>query len=411
MVGGALGATLAIGSWAGPRPAPTDAAATTRQAEAPTVGFVGDSIALQAFRPIGTLLTRDRRIAFGRAGLGFGVSDVMRQVRTAVRGPDAPDIFLVLLGTAQSHQDSPAVWERQLRRLLNEVSPRVDCLRVFEINDDRTGFYRHHDRNAGAYNRITRRLTNRYANAEWYHYERWAELAGPDLQRPDRLHHTLKGQYQVAVLMRHAANSCDPARHSGPFWDVPDDHPAAAEIAWIGEAGLFRGYPNGTYRHAIGSFVQDATRGALLDMLWRLEGRPDGFGAHPWAERGTPYEAALRWAAATGIGQGFPDGRYQPEAPATRMQALALLYRLAAPATDHPDDPWSDAGGRAVRWAAAMDLFPGRTGATLEPGRVLTRAGLAQLVFRFAHLPPGPTTPAPVATLPPATTAVDPNGG
>jgi hypothetical protein len=105
------------------------------------------------------------------------------------------------LGTAQSHEDPPAVWER---RLLNEVSPRVDCVRVFEINDDRTGFYRRHDRNARAYNRITRRMTNQDANAEWYHYERWAELAGPDLQRPDRLHHTLKGQYQVAVLMRHA---------------------------------------------------------------------------------------------------------------------------------------------------------------------------------------------------------------
>jgi hypothetical protein len=162
---------------------------------------------------------------------------------------------------------------------------------------------------------------------------------------------------------------------------------------------------NGTYRHAIGSFVQDATRGALLDMLRRLEGRPEGHGPHPWAERGTRYERALRWAAATGIGQGFRDGRYRPEAPTTRMQALSLLYRLAAPATDHPDDPWSDAGGRAVRWAAAVDLFPGRTGETLEPGRIVTRAALAQLLFRFAHLPPEPTTPSPATTLPPPTTA------
>jgi len=350
------------------------------------MGFVGDSIPLQAFRPIGRLIQADRRIAFNHAGLGFEVDDVLPRVRQAMNGGDVPDIFVVFLGTAQSHSDPPAVWERELRRLLDLVSPRVDCLRVFEIDDDRTGFYTAHDRNARAYNRITRRLTERYANAEWFHYEAWAALAGPEYERPDILHHNLAGQTQVARLMRDATNSCDPALTTGPFWDVPDRHPAAAAIAWLGTNRFTLGFPNHTYRARIGTFTIDATRGDLVDMVWRVSGRPGGFPDDRWTDSGPPYEAPLRWADARRVGRGFADGTYRPRAPLTRADALGLLYRhhrLDHPAADLPDDPWADVDGAAYRWAAAESLFPAGDG-TLRPGAVVSRAALARLVYAYA---------------------------
>ena len=95
---------------------------------------------------------------------------------------------------------------------------------------------------------------------------------------------TVPGGCSIGRLMREVANSCDPNLTSGPYWDVPDRHPAAEAIAWVGDRNLFPGYANGTYRAEIGGFVLHATRGELLNMAWKLAGRPTGFGPHPWSD-------------------------------------------------------------------------------------------------------------------------------
>jgi hypothetical protein len=378
--------------------------------DAPSVGFVGDSVVLQAFREIGPALRRDREIAFHGAGLGYKIRDVLPAVRRTVRGVGGPDIFLVFIGTAQSEVDPPSVWRRELRQLLDEVSPRVDCVRVFEIDDNDTGYYLLHDRNARAYNRITHAVTDEYPNAEWYHYALWADRAGADYERPDQLHHNRAGQLQIARLMQHAANSCDPALTSGPFWDVPDAYPAAEAIAFVGQQHLFGGYANGTYRAQIGTFVLPATRGGLLNMAWKLAGRPDGYAPHPWRDGRRALDVALNWAAATRVGTGYPDGTYRPDAVVTRGQALALLWRIAGRPGGFPDDPWTDADDPAIRWAAAHHLLGGATATTFAPEDRLTRAQMATLLFRFATLAPAaatpPSTPSPTGT--PATTSPTP---
>ena len=267
------------------------------------------------------------------------------------------------------------------------VSPQVGCIRVFDIDDDPTGYYRLHDRNAATYNRITRRVVDRYPNAEWFHYEQWAELAGPEFERRDTLHHNMRGRVQIARLMRAAANSCDPAFTTGPFWDVPDSYPAAEAIAWVGERNLFPGYANHTYRAQVGSFVLDATRGEFLNMAWKLAGRPTGFDPHPWSDGRRSLEAALRWAHGARVGSGFPDGTYRPDAPMSRGQALALLWRMAGRPGGYPDDPWGDADGPSIRWAAANHLLGPLREGEFRPDEPLTRAQAATVLFRFDALP------------------------
>ncbi len=222
------------------RPLPLAAAAEN---PAPTVGLVGDSVPFQSLFDLADTLGADRKIAFVYAGLGLEIRDVLPPTRDAIRGDQPPDVFLVFIGTHQSNTDPPAIWRAELRRLLTLVSRRVDCIRVFEIDDTDTGFYRRHDRQAATYNRITRQVTEEYATAEWYHYDAWADRAGPEFERPDILHHNERGALALARLMQAVANSCDPALTSGPFWDVPDDHPAAEAIAWVGDQGLFGGTP------------------------------------------------------------------------------------------------------------------------------------------------------------------------
>jgi hypothetical protein len=353
----------------------------------PTLAMIGDSIPFQGLFHFDKTIKADRKIVYSGTGLAYKIRTVLPDVREAVADEDPPDIFLAFIGTSESQTDPPSVWRSELRELMDVVSPTVSCIRVFEIDDDPTGYYLMHDRNATTYNRITHQIVDRYDNAEWYHYEAWAELAGPEFERPDTLHHNGAGQVQIARLMRNVVNSCDPAFASGPYWDVPDRYPAAEAIRWVGDRGLFPGYPNGTYRANIGSFVIDATRAQLLNMAWRLAGRPTGFGPHPWSDGRPSLDRALRWAAATRVSSGFPNGTYRPDAVVTRGQAVNLLWRMAERPGGYADDPWDDADGPAFRWAAANHLLGPLAPGQFRPQTGLTRAQAATILFRFDSLP------------------------
>ena len=222
------------------------APARASPADAPTVGFVGDSIPFEALDHYDTTILRDRAIVFNQIGLALKIRQVLPAVREAVRNGAMPDIFVAFIGTSQSESDPPSVWRRELRQLLDLVSPEVDCVRVFEVDDTDTNYYLLHDRYAAAYNRITHAVSHEYDNVDWFHYDLWAELVGPAWERRDQLHHNVYGRVHIARLMREVTNSCDPALTSGPFWDVPDSDAAAGAIAWVGQRHLFGGYANGT---------------------------------------------------------------------------------------------------------------------------------------------------------------------
>ena len=380
--------------------------ARSSPADAPTVGFVGDSIPFEALNHYDTTILRDRAIVFNQIGLALKIRQVLPAVREAVRNGAMPDIFVAFIGTSQSESDPPSVWRRELRQLLDLVSPEVDCVRVFEVDDTDTNYYLLHDRYAAAYNRITHAVSHEYDNVDWFHYDLWAELVGPEWERRDQLHHNVYGRVHIARLMREVTNSCDPALTSGPFWDVPDSDAAAGAIAWVGQRHLFGGYANGTYRARVGSFVLPATRGALLNMAWRLGGRPGGYPEHPWTDGRPALDAALRWAAATQIDSGFADGTYRPDTPVSRIQAVGLLWRMAGRPVGFDDDPWSDAEGPAVRWAAVNHLLPGATATTFRPDARLGRGLLARLLFAFDALPSAPSPPSPPPTTPVPSTTV-----
>ena len=177
---------------------------------APDLAFVGDSIPFEALFHYDKNMDRDRVTLWNEVGLGFKVRTVLPRIRQHFRQGDVPDIFLAFIGTSSSETDPPSQWRTELRELLDLVSPRVDCVRVFEIDDEFTGFYKLHDKNARVFNRITHQLVARYDNAEWFHYDVWAGLAGPSLERRDILHHNVFGRVKIAELMRDVVNGCDP---------------------------------------------------------------------------------------------------------------------------------------------------------------------------------------------------------
>ena len=276
---------------------------------------------------------------------------------------------MAFLGTAQSNVDRPARWGRQLRRLLDLVSGRVDCIRVFDIDETVTGFRPHHDRYAPTYNRITHAMVSQYPTPSGSTTRRAATWPGPSTSAGTTSTTTpLDGERWAGscARWRPAATRPSPAGRSGtsPTTTGPPRRSPG------GAARPRRRLPQRHYRAEVGTFVLAITRGQFLSMLWRLQGEPDGFGPHPWSDGTARLDGALRWAAATGVGVGFADGRYRPGAPSTRGQALAMLWRLAGRPDGFGPHPWSDGTARldgALRWAAATGVMGGYRNRTFRP--------------------------------------------
>ena len=165
---------------------------------------------------------------------------------------------------------------------------------------------------------------------------------------------------------------------SQPFTDVTSTDWFYNDVKYVYENGLMTG-TSGT------AFSPEApvTRGMVMTILARREGiRTDRY--TPW------YAAGCEWAKANGISDGT-----NPEAPVTREQLAAMLYRYAAlkgrdrtagentnilSYTDASDI--SDYAYPALQWACGEAILTGSNGA-LYPQATATRAQLAAILHRY----------------------------
>ena len=137
------------------------------------------------------------------------------------------------------------------------------------------------------------------------------------------------------------------------------------------------------------------TRGMIVTILYRLEGRP-AVSAAPF--RDVPasqyYASAVAWASENGIVSGYGDGIFGPEDTITREQMASILYRYANykgyDMSGTADlSIYVDAGKispyamTALQWANANGLVSGTTPETLTPGGSATRAQVASILMRF----------------------------
>ena len=160
-----------------------------------------------------------------------------------------------------------------------------------------------------------------------------------------------------------------------PFTDVTSTDWFYNDVKYAYETGLMTG-TSGT------AFSPEApvTRGMVMTILARREGiRTDRY--TPW------YAAGCEWAKATGISDGS-----NPEAPVTREQLAAMLYRYAAlkgrDLTAGENLNFTDASDvsayalSALQWATGEKILTGSNGA-LNPQATATRAHLAAILHRY----------------------------
>lgn len=157
-------------------------------------------------------------------------------------------------------------------------------------------------------------------------------------------------------------------------------------VAFMLEKGYMNGVsdkefaPNGTL-----------TRAQLVTILHRISGLPSGAYQTSFTDvySGKWYTAAIEWAVATGIIQGYEDNTFRSEQAVTREQIALILYRNSnKPYSDFSLNGFSDADKvsgfalDAMRWAVEQGLIQGSNG-RLNPSSSATRAEIATILTRY----------------------------
>lgn len=113
-----------------------------------------------------------------------------------------------------------------------------------------------------------------------------------------------------------------------------------------------------------------------------------------------PYAEAVGWAAEQGYINGYSDGRFGVSDPVTRQQVAAILWRWAgspdASGENYADEAAISAYARtAVDWSRANSVMAPRSEGRFAPQASASRGEIAAALYQYMHLPKDSETPAP----------------
>ena len=177
-----------------------------------------------------------------------------------------------------------------------------------------------------------------------------------------------------------------------PFTDVRETDWFYDDVVFAYENGLFSGTTVTTF-----SPYAPMTRTMLVTVLYRLEGEPAVTGRSGFSDVtiGSYYEAAVTWAADSGIVNGTSATTFSPSENVTREQMAAILCRYAqykqyGTSASASLSAFSDAAAVStyakapLSWAIAEKLVNGTDGKLL-PRASATRAQVAAILHRFVE--------------------------
>lgn len=100
------------------------------------------------------------------------------------------------------------------------------------------------------------------------------------------------------------------------------------------------------------------------------------------------YADAVEWAVKHRVTDGVTAETFCPNAPCTRAQIAAFLWKLSGRPESHQAEPFEDVAPSdwfypAVCWAAETGVARGVTPTQFQPGRVCTRAEGAAFLYQF----------------------------
>ena len=187
-----------------------------------------------------------------------------------------------------------------------------------------------------------------------------------------------QGYTVIVTLREYTTGSSSSGGSTGTATDAPKqfkdvqpvNHWAKESIDYVTSRGLFNGKTEDTFAPE-----EATTRAQLMTVLARLDGADT---------TGAALEKGMAWAVANGISDGS-----NPNAPITRQQLAAMLYRYAgSPAVEgtlnFPDaGSVSDYAKDAMLWATQNGIINGKTDGRLDPTGLATRAQVATMIARY----------------------------
>ena len=177
--------------------------------------------------------------------------------------------------------------------------------------------------------------------------------------------------------------------------EFPDCNPNewyASAVTYVSDKGLITGYNDGTF----GPY-DNITRGQLVTILWRMEGKPvsSSAGFSDVSSSDFYYSAAL-WAQKNGVIKGYGDGTFGGERLITREEAAVMLanyanfkgYDTASDKTALKNiSGWREADSWALDslgWCVDQGLMSGKdtpSGAYLDPMGSTWRSAMAKMIM------------------------------
>lgn len=176
-----------------------------------------------------------------------------------------------------------------------------------------------------------------------------------------------------------------PAAEQSPFRDVSASDYYYDAVKWAAEEGITTGTSADLF-----SPSDPCTRGQMVTFLWRAAGSPDADGALTFTDVADSayYAPAVRWAASVGVTSGTGAGRFSPDAPCTRGQMAAFLYRWQQSPAASGSNPFADVADSdyyyaAVLWAYQKGVTQGVSASAFAPSAPCTRGQMAMFLYQL----------------------------
>lgn len=205
------------------------------------------------------------------------------------------------------------------------------------------------------------------------------------------------GKVTVTPTFRETENAEEPTdapktSEKQGYSDISDTRWSKGDIDYVSENGLMVGINDKEFAP-----TTSATRGMIVAVLYRLEGKPVMTDENPFddVKAGSYYEDAITWAAANDIVAGYGEGKFGPDDNITREQLAAIFFRYAmfngydvsktASLSGYKDaDKASSYAVSALQWAVAENLLAGDNG-NLNSRAKATREQVAAVLHRFCE--------------------------
>lgn len=174
------------------------------------------------------------------------------------------------------------------------------------------------------------------------------------------------------------------------FDDISEADWYYEEVMTLAKKGLMKGVSDSEF--APNAVV---SRGMLVTILHRMVGCPAAKNEASFDDvpEGMWYTEAVLWAVENGIVNGYGDGTFRSNAPVTREQIAAVLWRLSgAPESSGDISDYTDGAAvsawatDAVMWCVEEGILKGTNEQTLAANRTATRAEAAAILCRFLNV-------------------------